>query len=118
MGIKFVVGLGNPDGHYQNTRHNVGRREAESFLKLGPHPLGIKFFVTEGYMNTSGKEVNRYMKRHGVSNEETLIVLDDFEIPLGKIRIRLSGSDGGHNGLKSVIEEVQSQNIPRLRIGI
>jgi peptidyl-tRNA hydrolase, PTH1 family len=112
--IKLVVGLGNPGKKYEGTRHNMGRWVVE---KLEPFPL-VRFFEPGCFMNESGREVAQEIRRHGFSTDQVLMVLDDFEIPLGKVRIRSTGSDGGHNGLKSVLEWLQTQDVPRVRLGI
>ncbi len=115
---KLIVGLGNPGADYERTRHNIGKRVIEKIRSCSAHPAGIQFFTTEGFMNTSGVEVSRFMAYKNIQPQEVLVVSDDFELPLGRMRIRLGGSDGGHNGLKSVIEHLKTQDVPRLRIGI
>jgi len=78
------------------------------------------FFIVRPrmYMNTSGRAVLDFLREHPVSFGRILVICDDFNLPLGKIRIRRSGSDGGHNGLASVIDVLQTEEIPRLRVGI
>jgi len=116
MPIKMVVGLGNPDEKYAMTRHNVGYRVID-LLKKNP-PSRVKLFKPEGYMNSSGISVAEMMRRNGYKPNDILVVCDDFSIPLGTPRIRLSGSSGGHNGLDSIIQSLGTQEIPRLRVGI
>ena len=113
--IKLVVGLGNPGAKYEGTRHNIGRRIVGN---LKSAPLNVSFLVTKSYMNESGHEVAREVQRNGLSPEQVLVVLDEFQIPLRQIKILKSGSDGGHNGLTSVLDCLGTQNVPRIRIGI
>jgi len=113
--IKLVVGLGNPGKKYDGTRHNIGRRLVES---LRASPIAVSWLVTDSYMNESGIEVARASKYKNIASEEVLVVLDEFQLPLRKVSILYKGSDGGHNGLKSVLEHLGTQNVPRLRIGI
>jgi PTH1 family peptidyl-tRNA hydrolase len=114
--IKLVVGLGNPGKSYASTRHNVGRRVVEYLEKKKPE--GVYLLIPEVFMNTSGVPVAQLVRKKGFLPENVLIVSDDFELPLGSLRIRLKGSSGGHNGLQSVLENLGTQNVPRLRLGI
>jgi PTH1 family peptidyl-tRNA hydrolase len=111
----MVVGLGNPGKKYEGTRHNIGRMIVEGLREI---PLPVKILLPESFMNESGHEVAREAKRNGISPEEILVVLDEFQIPLRQVRILKSGSDGGHNGLKSVLDCLGTMDVPRLRIGI
>jgi len=115
MPIKMVVGLGNPGKKYEGTRHNIGRRVVEGLLEI---PTSVRTFLPESFMNESGNDVAREAKRKGISPDQILVVLDEFQIPLRQIKILKSGSDGGHNGLKSVLECLGTQEVPRMRIGI
>jgi PTH1 family peptidyl-tRNA hydrolase len=114
--IKLVVGLGNPGRSYASTRHNIGRRVVERLEKKKPD--GIQTYFPDVFMNTSGGPVARIVRKKGLFPENILVILDDFELPLGRLRIRLKGSSGGHNGLKSVLENLGTQDVPRLRVGI
>jgi len=111
----MVVGLGNPGKKYERTRHNIGRRVVEG---LRGNPLLSRILVTESFMNESGHEVASEAKRNGITPEQILIVLDEFQIPLRQVKILKNGSDGGHNGLKSVLDCLGTHDVPRLRIGI
>jgi PTH1 family peptidyl-tRNA hydrolase len=113
--IRMVVGLGNPGKKYEGTRHNVGRQIVES---LRDAPLPVIPFVTSVFMNESGREISEEARRNGVQPEEILVVLDEFQIPLRKIKILSGGSDGGHNGMTSIIQWLKTEKVPRLRIGI
>ncbi len=115
MPIKMIVGLGNPGKKYEGTRHNIGRRLVEGLRGM---PSAVSVLLPESFMNVSGHEVLRESKRKGISPEEILIVLDEFQIPLRQIKILKSGSDGGHNGLHSILECLGTQEVPRFRIGI
>jgi len=134
--VYIIVGLGNPGPEYQMTRHNAGYLALDLFakqkkltFKKGRGPYYISTFKLEKnsvvlvkpttFMNLSGvavREVIQYYKVEDLS--KILIVLDDINLPFGTIRIRPSGSDGGQKGLRSVINLLGTQNIPRLRIGI
>ncbi len=116
MPIKLVVGLGNPGKSYAGTRHNVGRRVVELLEK--DKPEGVVLYVPDVFMNTSGVPVAQLMRKKGWLPEQVLVVSDDFELSLGSLRIRLKGSSGGHNGLGSVLENLGTQQVPRLRLGI
>jgi PTH1 family peptidyl-tRNA hydrolase len=131
----FVIGLGNPDNRYVGTRHNLGF-EVIDFLaeklrisfkagrgeyliahrESGPIPLSLVKPLT--YMNESGLAVLDIVERFEAPLEHLLVVCDDFQLPLGQIRIRTQGSDGGHNGLYSIIYHLQSEQFARLRCGI
>ena len=135
--IKLVVGLGNPGAEYAGTRHNAGfmvlekllagfpagrfEREhtASSFVYSGNfrgRKLMLQFPQT--FMNLSGTAVANLAAKRGVAPEEILVVSDDLDLPVGHLRLRNGGSDGGHNGLKSIIAELGSAAFRRLRIGI
>lgn len=130
--FRLIVGLGNPGREYVDTRHNVGfavldriagreratwtreRRWQAEVARAGP----VQLCKPLTYMNLSGQAVKSVASFYKIPPAETLIVLDDLALPLGKLRVRPEGSSGGHNGLKSLIEHLGTQNFPRLRIGI
>jgi PTH1 family peptidyl-tRNA hydrolase len=133
--MQFIIGLGNPENRYEGTRHNVGfavvdllaeslniafRAGRGEFLvargSCQGHPLGLVKPLT--YMNESGIAAAEIREQFDVALDELLVVCDDFQLPLGRLRLRLSGSDGGHNGLYSIIYHLQSEEFPRLRCGI
>jgi len=133
--IRMVVGLGNPPGKYQDTRHNLGYKVLDLVLenlklKLKAGKGDYHFTTTEidnreiylvkpsTYMNDSGVAVLQAVEKFGVKPEELLVVCDDFNLPLEKIRIRERGSEGGHKGLRSIIYHLNSQEFPRVRLGI
>ncbi len=126
------MGLGNPGREYAQTRHNVGfmivdRLAAASSVafqtdkrwKADVARAGALFLCKPlTYMNLSGAAVRSVGQFYKVAPEETLVVLDDMALPLGKLRFRPTGSAGGHNGLKSIIEQLGTLEVPRLRVGI
>jgi len=132
--VFLFVGLGNPGPRYALTRHNVGFLFVDEMIKLGLRKTIKKriyeAFLLEGeeklyvakpltFMNLSGVAVRMMLKDLNFTEDDTLVlVYDDVWIPLGRIRIRENGSDGGHNGLKSVISEIGTKDFPRIRIGV
>lgn len=130
-----MIGLGNPGEQYSATRHNVGRRVVDSLAKLLAVDLkkgrgdfrfarctdqGTRFLIIAPltFMNESGRAVEQAMKQFNLSSSDMMVVYDDFQLPLGTLRIRREGADGGHNGLASITHQLETENIPRMRIGI
>lgn len=130
-----IMGLGNPEKRYEGTRHNLGFDVVECLaerLRIRFKEGKGEFFVAQGdsggtpvalikpmtYMNESGVAAADVCEQFAVPLEQLLVVCDDFQLPLGHLRLRLKGSDGGHNGLYSVIYHLQSESFPRLRCGI
>lgn len=133
--MKFlIVGLGNIGSEYENTRHNIGFKILDAFAKasgifFSANRLGdvaetkvkgktLILLKPSTYMNLSGKAVNYWMQQENIPVENVLIITDDLALPLGTIRLKGKGSDGGHNGLKSIQEMLQTTNYARLRFGI
>jgi PTH1 family peptidyl-tRNA hydrolase len=133
--MRLVVGLGNPGRRYRHTRHNIGwevvdrlaaaHRIAiatdEGWAETGRGTVrGQRVLLArpETYMNASGAAVAYLRRRHRVTPEHLLVVLDDLDLPAGTLRLREQGSHGGHNGLRSIIEELGTSAFPRLRVGI
>jgi PTH1 family peptidyl-tRNA hydrolase len=133
--IKIIVGLGNPGEEYLKTRHNVGFRVLDALA--GKENVkwknfssaaettdinidGIKVILAKPlkYMNNSGPVVNTLLAYYDILPSQMTVVVDDFSIPLGKIRLKVAGSSGGHNGLSSIIENLDTSDFPRLRLGI
>jgi PTH1 family peptidyl-tRNA hydrolase len=133
---KVVVGLGNPGSKYENTRHNIGwmvldrladRHGAAGSVKtrdaaatargrIGDDELILVKPMT--YMNRSGEAVRKAMARERAPMKDVLIVVDDMDLPFGKLRMKARGSAGGHNGLRSIIGEMGTESFARLRVGI
>ncbi len=135
--MKLIVGLGNPGDRYQGTRHNAGRLLVEfiarhyqlSFSKKKKLEVSVAFLEWEGvpvtlaypetFMNLSGESVKRLVEHFGIPfRKDLLVVVDDFALPFGRLRLRSKGRDGGHKGLRSIHEALGSTGYPRLRLGI
>ncbi len=130
--IRLVAGLGNPGAEYVYTRHNVGfmvvdllaheagvNWEKSNKADAATAKLGNALLVKPAsYMNRSGHPLHAIAQFFKILPEQILVVLDDFSLPLGRMRIRQSGGPGGHNGLESVIVQFGTEEIPRLRVGI
>ena len=133
--MKVVVGLGNPGGRYVGTRHNVGfavldllaqgpgagrfqgRFQAQvAELVEGPHK--VLLVKPETFMNLSGRSVRQVVDFYQVPLEDVLVVCDDINLPLGKLRVRARGTHGGHNGLRNIQEHLGTTEYARLRIGV
>ena len=132
----YLVGLGNPGKKYSKSRHNIGfllldnlsKKYNSNFLfkdklKSSCSEFKIddstyKLFLPNTFMNNSGDAVRAIVDWYKINLDQLFIILDDIDLPLGKIRFRKKGSSGGHNGLKSIIEKLQTQNFNRIRIGI
>ena len=132
----FLIGLGNPGKKYSKSRHNIGFLLLENFskkynsnfllkdkLKSSCSEFNIddstyRLFLPNTFMNSSGDAVRAIVDWYKINLDQLFIIVDDKDLPLGKIRFRKKGSSGGHNGLKSIIEKLQTQNFNRIRIGI
>lgn len=133
--MKLIIGLGNPGSKYRATKHNIGfitldeiaYREKIKFNKNMFEADLAEFFVNgekvvlikpQTFMNESGRAVGPLMTYFQVSPEDVVVVYDDLDLPIGKIRLREKGSAGGHNGIKSLISHLGTQNFNRVRVGI
>ena len=132
----FLIGLGNPGKKYSNSRHNIGflllenlsNKYNSNFLlkdkiksscsEFQINNSTFRLFLPNTYMNNSGDAVRAIVDWYKINLDQIYIIVDDKDLPLGKIRFRNKGSSGGHNGLKSIIEQLQTQNFKRIRIGI
>ena len=131
--MKLIVGLGNPDKEYEKTRHNVGfmvmdrladvlnvsidnKKFKGEYVKFKYHGEDVILLKPMTYMNNSGESVIQVMNYFKIDVDDLLIVYDDMDMPVGKLRLRQSGS--GHNGVKSVIAHTNTQNFKRIRVGI
>jgi PTH1 family peptidyl-tRNA hydrolase len=118
--MKLVVGLGNPGEEYENTRHNTGRilvRLIEKKLDKENSKQKIKFITPDTFMNNSGKAVAPLIKTKK-DLKDLVVIYDDIDLPLGKMKISFNRSSGGHNGLGSVIKYLKSEEFLRIRVGI
>lgn len=129
--MKAVVGLGNPGERYANTRHNVGfwvvdhlalgvawQSESTYVWTRAPNQDDLILIKPTTYMNSSGVAVVDVVEKFEVAIEDVLLVVDDIHLDVGRFRFRRQGSHGGHNGLRSVVQELMSSDFPRLRIGV
>ena len=133
--MKLVVGLGNPGKTYARNRHNVGFQCLNHFARL--HSIhfyhrqcqarvgvgkmsGEKLLLARPgtFMNLSGKSVACLVRKYNIPSSDLLVIYDDMDLPLGKIRLRQSGSSGGHKGINSIIAVLRSEDFPRIRVGI
>ncbi len=134
---QLIVGLGNPEPKYDQTRHNIGFAAVDALSRSSKIPLGenrkfqgeygegighggskMRLLKPLTYMNRSGQAIQAVINWYKLPPESVLAIYDDLDLPLGKTRLRLSGSAGGHNGMKSAIAHLGTQDFPRLRIGI
>ena len=132
----YIIGLGNPGKKYSQSRHNIGFLVLENLSKKYNSNFLLKdklksscsefkindstyrLFLPNTFMNNSGDAVRAIVDWYKINLDQLFIIVDDKDLPLGKIRFRKKGSSGGHNGLKSIIEKLQTQNFNRIRIGI
>jgi PTH1 family peptidyl-tRNA hydrolase len=128
---RLILGLGNPGDRYRDTRHNVGfavveelaRRRSVELSRLECNALvGERGDLTLGlpqtYMNRSGYTARCLVERHGFEPRNVLVIFDEVNLPLGRLRLRTKGSPGGHRGMESVIQSLNTDRVPRLRLGI
>ncbi|MFA6076617.1 MAG: aminoacyl-tRNA hydrolase [Candidatus Paceibacterota bacterium] len=115
--MKIVVGLGNPGTEYENTRHNTGRIMVGLVEKKLEDKLKIKFITPDTFMNNSGRAITPFVKVKK-DLKDLVVIYDDIDLPLGKIKISFNRSSGGHNGLNSVIKALKSEEFLRIRVGI
>ena len=131
----LVVGLGNPGSQYENTRHSAGFAVIDALADRGDFPVqrlkfhaltntatvggqGVLVMKPVTYMNLSGQAVGEAARFYKISPDHVLVISDDVDLPLGKLRIRKGGSAGGHNGLKSIIQHLGTDQFPRLKVGV
>jgi len=132
--MKLIVGLGNPGKQYEKTRHNVGFMVLDALFKAFNLKPQTKFkgefaqVILKGetilllkpqtFMNLSGESVHLVKDFYKIEDQDILVIYDDLDLPVGKLRLREKGSSGGHNGIKSIIHHLHHQDFKRLRIGI
>ncbi len=130
--MKLIVGLGNPGKEYDSTRHNIGFMVLDAYL--GPISWQNKFnalYTTTQinnekviflkpltYMNLSGNAVREFVNFYKIALEDILVIQDDLDLPVGKFRLKINSSSGGHNGIKSIIDNLGSNNFARLKVGV
>jgi PTH1 family peptidyl-tRNA hydrolase len=133
--MKLIVGLGNPGKEYEGTRHNCGFMVIDEiakalsvevkqnkvkglYVKTKYHGEDVILLKPQTFMNLSGESVRQCMDFFKIDVEDMVVIYDDLDMPTGKLRLRTSGSAGGHNGIKSIIQHLNSQNFKRIRVGI
>ena len=133
--MKLIVGLGNPGGEYERSRHNIGWMVADAFgrkfrIDIARHEKnamtgegrvgGGNVMVAKPltYMNLSGDAVRLLVNGYLQSTDDLMVVYDDIDLPLGKLRLRPNGSAGTHNGMRSIVESLATEQFPRLRCGV
>ena len=132
----YLIGLGNPGKKYAQSRHNIGfllleilskkynsnfllkEKLRSSYSEFTINETTYRLFLPNTFMNNSGDAVQAIVNWYKINLDQVFIIVDDKDLPLGKIRFRKKGSSGGHNGLKSIIEKLQTENFNRIRIGI
>lgn len=130
--MKLIVGLGNPGKEYENTRHNVGFMVVDNYLKTSDWKQKfdgfyciknfdyekVLFLKPTTYMNLSGFSVKKVMEYYNIDIKDILIIQDDLDIEIGKYKLKTNSSSGGHNGIKSIINSLNSDSFARLKVGI
>lgn len=130
--MKLIVGLGNPGKEYENTRHNIGFMVIDNYLKNEKFKTKFNgmylkkvinneeviFLKPLSYMNLSGEVVKKYVNYFKINSSDLLIISDDLDMPCFKIKLKYKGSSGGHNGLKNIIQNINTEEFKRLKIGI
>ena len=134
--MKLIIGLGNPGSQYENTRHNMGWMAIDRFAKINnvemhlePKFQGIIGSITINgektlllkpvtYMNLSGESVIKVMTFYKIDVDDILVISDDLDSPLGRIRLRAKGSAGGHNGHKNIVQHIKTEAYKRIKLGI
>ncbi len=130
--MKMIVGLGNPGKEYEKTRHNIGfmalnyfpgnnfdqEKFNANYYKTKIDNEDVLFVKPLTYMNLSGEAVVKFANFYKIEPKDILIIHDDLDLPVGTLRLKYKSSSGGHNGIKSIIKELGTDEIPRLKIGI
>ena len=133
--MKLIVGLGNPGKEYENTRHNMGfvmideiasslncninqEKFGGLYTKVNIGGENIILLKPQKYINLSGEVIQKYVDYFKIDISDILIISDDLDMPVGKIKLKLSGSSGGHNGLKNIELHLKTKNYKRIKIGI
>ncbi len=133
--MKLIVGLGNPGREYEHTRHNAGFETMDEIAKnvsasitqkkfkalvdkVNIHGESVLLMKPQTYMNNSGEALRAAMDFYHIEAKDLIVIYDDLDLPVGKLRLRQKGSAGGHNGIKSIIAHIKTQEFDRIRVGI
>ena len=133
--MKLIIGLGNPGKAYAHNRHNIGFRCINYLARLHSIPVkkhqcqsqvgigkiaGVEVLLAKpkAYVNLSGEAIERLMRKYNISIDDLLVIYDDLDLPLGKLRLRAGGSAGGHKGINSIISALGDEGFPRIKVGI
>lgn len=132
--MKLIVGLGNPGKEYENTRHNIGFMSVDKIINEKNLTEKEKFngkyyeyninnekiiiLKPQSYINLSGQVINKFVNYFKIDTDDILIIHDDLDLPVGKIKLRMSGGSGGHNGLKDIENCLKTKNYKRIKVGI
>ena len=133
--MKMIVGLGNPGDEYKNTRHNIGFMVIDDYVrkndindfhekfnglatKMNKDGEVVILLKPLSYMNLSGTVIRKYADYFKIKPEDILVIHDDLDMPIGKIKVKFKGSSGGHNGIKNIIENLHTEIFPRFKVGI
>lgn len=133
--MKLIVGLGNPGREYDDTRHNVGFQFLDNFanylnetnykekfnglyIKTNHKGEDLILLKPMSYMNLSGEVVIKFVNYFKIKSEDVIVIHDDLDMPVGKIKLKENGSSGGHNGIKNIIQNLSTENFKRIKIGI
>lgn len=130
--MKMIVGLGNPGKEYEKTRHNIGfmvlnyfpgnifnqEKFNANFYKTKIEGEDVIFVKPLTYMNLSGQSISKFASFYKIDPKDILVIQDDLDLPVGTIRLKNKSTSGGHNGIKSIIKELGTDEIPRLKVGI
>lgn len=132
--MKMIIGLGNPGKEYENTRHNIGFMVIDHYAKTNHLDFKEKFNglyakVTKNnetfillkplsYMNLSGTVIRKYLDYFKIDSKDILVIQDDLDMPVGKIKLKFKGSCGGHNGIRNIIDNLKTEEFKRFKLGI
>ena len=133
--MKLIIGLGNPGKAYAHNRHNIGFRCINHLARLHSIPVkkhqcqsqvgigkiaGVEVLLAKPktFVNLSGEAIERLMRKYNISIDDLLVIYDDLDLPLGKLRLRAGGSAGGHKGINSIISALGNGDFPRIKVGI
>lgn len=133
--MKCIIGLGNPGKKYENTRHNIGFMVIDELMRRYQTDLSrekfkglytiehinqekVLFVAPQTFMNRSGECIRPLLDYYNIDTDNTLVIYDDLDLPIGKIRLRQQGGHGGHNGIRSLIDQLGTKKFKRIRVGI